>query len=76
MERMIEFLKKLWRMMITPPNSGKGLIIRAERLEELYRTSGFDNYLNMANIYRELEKKNYPAWKNKQWIKENLRNRK
>jgi hypothetical protein len=63
----------LWKMMNTAPNSPEGLIIRAERLEEFYKSGGRDNYLLMANCLRELAKKGWPAWKNRKWIKENLR---
>ena len=67
-------VKRFLEMMTTTPNSSKGILIRAEKLAEEWKKTGNENYRYMAKIYAELASKNWPAWKNKQWIKENIRN--
>lgn len=68
-------IKRFFEMMVTRPNSSKGVLIRAEKLGEEWKKTGNENYKNMARVYAELASKNWPAWKNKQWIKENIRER-
>lgn len=68
-------IKRFLEMMVTPPNSSKGILIRAEKLAEDWKKTGNENYRNMARVYAELASKNWPTWRNKQWIKENIRDR-
>ncbi len=68
-------IKRFLEMMVTRPNSSKGILIRAEKLAEEWKKTGNENYKHMARIYAELASKNWPPWKNKQWIKENIRER-
>lgn len=59
--------------IITRPNSPRGLIARAEFLEgERTIKLNDENYRAYAKSLRELAVKNWPDWKNKTWIKENL----
>ena len=68
-------IKRFFEMMINTPNSSKGIIIRAEKLLEEYNKTGNENFKHLAKIYAELASKNWPTWKNKQWIKENVHGR-
>ena len=68
-------VKRFLEMMMTRPNTSKGVLIRAEKLAEEWKNTGNENFLHMAKIYAELASKNWPTWKNKQWIKENIRER-
>ena len=68
-------IKRFFEMMITLPNSSKGVLIRAEKLVEEYKKTGDESFILMAKVYAELASKNWPPWKNKQWIKENIRDR-
>ena len=70
-------VKRLFRMLVTTPNSSAGLIIRAERLEE--STTKMSNHdliestLLYAEVLRNLAAKGWSSFENRKFIRENLR---
>jgi hypothetical protein len=71
-------LRQWLTMLFTDPNSAKGLIIRAEKLEKdalKPNQPKKENLILYAKCLRELAKKNWTPKQNKKWIKENLRSR-
>ncbi len=62
--------------LFTNPNSPKGLLIRAEKLEEEAEKldgEAREKRILYARVLSELALKDFSPAQNKQWIKENLR---
>lgn len=73
---MFPAINNWFKMFIIDPNSSEGLRMRARKLEEdagkPENTQYAENFMLLAEIYREIAAKNWPSWKNKQWIKEHI----
>ena len=72
-------LKRFLKMLFVTPNSAQGLIYRAELLEERAESMhdgirDSEKLYRYASILRELSAKNWTPRRNKEFIKENLRN--
>ena len=69
-------IKRFLKEFVTDPNSSEGLRLRADHMKELgdkepNLKQKEKNYL-YAEVLIALAQKEYPSWKNKQLIKENL----
>lgn len=62
-----------FRQIYTLPNSPDGLIMRAERLEELTRKTKIKNYADLAKVYRALAEYNWPRSKTRAFIEKEIR---
>jgi len=69
-------IKRFLKQFIIDPNSSEGLMMRAEHMRELGDKETDPKQKEKNYLYAEVlvavAQKNWPSWKNKQFIHENL----
>ncbi|MHC4573369.1 MAG: hypothetical protein ACYS76_04445 [Planctomycetota bacterium] len=61
------------KIIYTLPNSPEGLRIRARKLDQEFDKTRIKNFRDMAELYRLMASYNWPVWKTRAFIEDNIR---